>query len=368
MKYILDIATTPYLTPKGSSLRVDSVLKKLSKENRVDLLVYPVGDDTNYHNVRIIRASSQKSTNVGVSEVSLKKIKLDLKIFKKAFSLLQSNNYDIVHCEDFEAGFIGAILSLFFHKPKYVYDLHNTIVDNLKITGKPKLFLMIAKLISSWVYTRYDMIIANWKIYKGIGKKKVFLLYDESDIKIKKTDIPTEKKYLAYSGNFKQYQGVENFIKVYSKVMPSYDLVLIGNPTEDIKGLVSSLGLEKRIFFTGVLDIEKSNYILQHAEYCLIPRISGEQPGLKMIHHIMLDKVSLASDISANTEVLKNGYNAVLYKDNKELGNILREIDEGNLNNTKFTEGIQNTQKEINRIWSYEYFKENYSKVFENEK
>lgn len=368
MKRVLDIATTPYLIPKGSSLRVDSVLKKLAKGYQVDFLVYPVGEDTHYDNVNIIRIKSKKNLNLGVSEISFKKILLDLKILTKAFSLLKKNNYDVVHCEDFEAGFVGAVLSLFFHKPKYVYDLHNTIVDNLKITKKPKLLVKIFELISKFVYPRYDMIIANWEMYMQIGKKKTFLLYDSSDIEIKKINIPTKNKYLAYSGNFKKYQGVENFVNVYGRVKPSFDLVLVGQPTEDILNLVKGLGLENKVYFTGVLGIEESNYILSKSEFCLIPRISGDQPGLKMIHHIMLGKCSLASNISANTEVLKDGYNSVLYNSEKDLEDILKDIDGENMTGKDLDIGIVETQKKINEIWSEDYFIHNYSKIFDDEK
>jgi glycosyltransferase involved in cell wall biosynthesis len=359
-KEILNIVTTPYLIPKGSSLRVDSVLKKLSKNNNVDLLVYPIGENPKYENVNIIRVGNKKNTKLGVSEISLKKILLDTRVLFKAFSLMSKNKYDIVHCEDFEAAFVGSILSLFFRKSRYVYDLHNTIVDNLRITNKPKILIKIFGLISRFVYSRFDLIIANWKIYGNIGKKKTFLLYDESNLEIEETEIPTKRKYLAYSGNFKRYQGVDEFIKVYSEVNPSYDLVLIGEFTEEIKSLVLELGMEERIHFTGVLDIKKSNYILSKAMYCLIPRTSGEQPGLKMIHHIMLGKASLATNISANTEVLKNEYNSLLYSNKKELVGILKGIDTGEIVEEDLEKGILQSQKEIRKIWSQEYFDKNY--------
>lgn len=358
-KKILDIVTTPYLIPKGSSLRVDSVLKKLAKDNHIDLLVYPVGEDPKYENVNIIRVNSKKDLNLGVSEISFKKLKLDLQILFKAFSLVKRNKYDVIHCEDFEAAFVGSILSLFFKKPRYVYDLHNTIVDNLRITKKPKILINIFSLLSKFVYSRFNLVIANWKIYEDIVDN-TFLLYDESDIKFKEVEIPTKNKYLAYSGNFKKYQGVEEFVKVYAKVKPSYDLVLIGEPTEEIKDLVKELDLLNRIHFTGILDIKESNYILKNSEFCLIPRISGDQPGLKMIHHIMLGKISLASDISANREILKNGYNSILYKSEEELNKILRDIDNGNINVELFDKGIKETKGEIEEIWSQEYFDKHY--------
>jgi ubiquinone/menaquinone biosynthesis C-methylase UbiE len=358
-KKILDIVTTPYLIPKGSSLRVDSVLKKLSKNNEVDLLVYPVGKDPVYENVKTFRVLGKSNIKLGVSEISLKKIFLDILILFKAFSLMFKNKYDIVHCEDFEAAFVGSVLSVFFRRPRYVYDLHNTIVDNLKITNKPKVLINIFKVLSKFVYSRFNLIIANWKIYEGIGKK-TFLLYDESNIEIEKTDIPTKKKYLAYSGNFKKYQGVKEFVKVYTRVKPDFDLVLVGEPTEDIKEFVDDSGLKNSIHFTGVLDIKKSNYILSNAEFCLIPRTSGKQPGLKMIHHIMLGKVSLATDIPANTEILKDGYNSVLYSSDQELEKILKDIDSGKVKGSSFEKGIKEAQKEIEEIWSQEYFDKHY--------
>lgn len=362
-KKILDIVTTPYLIPKGSSLRVDSILRKLSKDNQVDLLVYPVGKDPRYKNVKTIRISPKSETSFGISEVSAKKVFLDIKMLLKAFSLMRKNKYDIVHCEDFEAAFfVGFPLTLFFRKTMFVYDLHNTITDNLKITNKPEWFIKIAKKISKTVYSGFDLIITNWNIYRNVSKKKRFLLYDETNIKIKKRKIPTKKRYLAYSGNFQRYQGVEEFLKIYGKVNPDYDLILVGKWTKEIKGLVKKLKLEKKVYLTGLLDIEESNHILTNAEVCLIPRIDGDQPGLKMVHHIMLGKVSLATDIPANKELLRNGYNSILYSDDEQLMKILKNIDNGKLNIHKFDKGIKETQKKIKEIWSEEYFNRNYFK------
>ena len=360
-KKILDIVTTPYFVPKGSAIRADSILRKLSKYNDVDLLVYPVGRDPEYKNVKTIRICPEKKISLEVSEVSIRKISLDIKMFFKAFSLMKKNKYDIIHCEDFEAAFfVGFPLSLFFRKPMYVYDLHNTIADNLKITNKPEFFIKIAKFISRTIYSRFDLVITNWDVYRNVSKKKRFLLYDETNVNIRKIRIPTKNKYLAYSGNFQKYQGVEEFVKVYGEVKPDYDLVLIGKWTNEIKNLVKKLKIEDKVYFTGVLDIEESNYILTNAEMCLIPRISGDQQGLKMVHHIMLGKASLATDIPANKELLKDGYNAVLYLDDIELMKILRNINNERLNIMKLNTGILETQKRIRYIWSEEYFNSNY--------
>lgn len=74
----------------------------------------------------------------------------------------------------------------------------------------------------------------------------------------------------------------------------------------------------------------------------------------------MLGKVSLATNISANTEILKDRYNSVLYSSDKELEKILKDIDSGKLKSGSFEKGIKDTQKRIQDIWSQEYFDKNY--------
>ena len=86
-----------------------------------------------------------------------------------------------------------------------------------------------------------------------------------------------------------------------------------------------------------------------------------------MVHHIMLGKISLATDIEANRELLKDGYNAILYKDNKQLDGILRKLDEGYNPEKEMRRGIIETQKMTKKIWDYRYFESNYFKMFENE-
>jgi glycosyltransferase involved in cell wall biosynthesis len=361
-KKILCIVTSPYQIPKGSSLRVDSVLQKISKNNEVDLLAYPSGKDPQYPNVKVHRVFGHSRILFNVSEVSAKKLFLDLCVLIRAFNMMLFNHYDIVHCEDFEAASAGFALSLIFRKPKYVYDLHNTINDNLRITRKPVWFINFAKWIARMVYSRYDLIITNWNIYRNVSKKKKFLLYDETNLNVKRIKIPTKKKYLAYAGNFQKYQGVEEFVKIYAEVNPRFDLVLVGKATKEIKSLVRRLRIEKRVHFTGMLDIEESNHILINSEMCLIPRIDGDQPGLKMIHHLMLGKISLATDIPANRELLRDGYNSILYSSKKELMKILKDIDGGKLKTKRLEEGIKETQEKIQKIWSEEYFNRNYFK------
>lgn len=362
-KKILSIITTPYYVPKGSSMRVNSIIEKLSKENVVDVITYPYGEDIEKENLTIHRTIRLGKSSLGVGEVSFRKLLLDFLVFLKAFKFLLTRRYDIVHCEDFEAASIGRFLKYFFRDRKYVYDLHNTIEDNLEIGKRPKALINIAKILSKWIIRGFDMVIINWSMYNDIEAKQKFLLYDEFDIRKESIRLPTRRKYFVYSGNYKKYQGVDDFLKVFKKSNIKHDLVLVGDASEEIHRLVEKLGLNDRVHFMGLLPVTQSNYVISMADYALIPRISGKQPGLKILNHIMLDKVSIASDISANREVLKNRYNGILYSDSESLLNVLNSLS--NSGRKDLLRGIKETREKVLKNWDYDYFIKSYSKVLD---
>lgn len=365
-KNILAIVTTPYYWDRGSSLRVDAVLEKLSKENNVDVVAYPYGKDPKNKQINLYRVGKKRdASGLGVGKISLKKIYFDALVFFKAFSLILKNEYDIVHCEDFEAAFLGAILKVVFRKKKYVYDLHNTIHDNLEIAGAPKLLLNVVDSISKLIVNQYDLVILNWGVYKDLPAKRKFLLYDKFSVEAKKVDLPVKGKYLVYAGNYNKYQGVEGFLRAFAKSRISHKLVLVGKTNESIHSLLDELDISDRVYMTGLLSIEETNYVVKGADFALIPRISGKQPGLKALNHVMLDVVSLATNITANTEVLTNGSNGILYTEKDQLIKILDNIDEKGIDMGKFKKGLKIARDEILKNWEYKYFINNYSKIYE---
>lgn len=368
-KRILDISTTPFFKSKGSSLRVDAVLQYLSRENKVDFVTYSMGEEKKYKNVKIYRTAKFFKPEIGVGKISFKKVVLDIFVFNISFRLMLKNRYDIVHCEDFEAAFIGRILHIFWKKPKYVYDLHNRISDNLRIVDTKDGLIKCIEKIEKWVVKCFDLVILNWRLYEKdplFKDQKKFQLYDRANLELKKYKLPT-KRYVAYSGNYNAYQGVEVFLQGYAKEPHKFDVILVGNVSDGIKDLVKYLDIEKHVFYTGFIDIRKSNYILTNAIVCLIPKISEQHRGLKIVHHVMLGKISLATNIEANRELLKDGYNALLYKDDKELDKILRKIDKGYNPEKEMKKGIEETQKSTREIWEYRYFFSNYFRIFQDE-
>jgi glycosyltransferase involved in cell wall biosynthesis len=354
----------PFYAPKGSSLRVLSILEKLVKRFDVDVIAYPHGEDPSIQGLSIFRTTQRVKPELGVATVSLKRVMLDKLVFLKSFGMMLRNDYDVVHCEDFEAASIGAVLSFFFPGKKYVYDLHNSIVDNLEISGKSKLFLSVARVIERFVLSRFDKVIINWEMYKDhpvLSKKDTFLYYDKTNLKTEKIKLPVKGRMWSYVGNFKEYQGVGEFLSAYAKAKVKTPLVLVGNMENKIEEKIKDLKLEKQVHITGVLPIEQANYIQMSSELCLIPRTYGRQPGMKAMHILMLGRVALATDIPANTDILSDN-DSILYKSEEELIDILKRVESGKYKFSALEKGIADKQKVVNKIWSDEYFLNNYMK------
>ena len=122
-KRILMITTNPFYKEKGSSLRIYEIAKILAKNYKVDLVTYSLGKDVEIPNLNIYRTPQVYKPKVEVNKVSISKITLDILVLLKSIQLILKNHYQIIHCEDFEAAFIGRIILLVKSKIILVYDL-----------------------------------------------------------------------------------------------------------------------------------------------------------------------------------------------------------------------------------------------------
>ncbi len=363
MKKVLVIAATPFYLEKGSSLRVYSALKQLTKKYKVDLVTYSIGSHPDLKNLTIYRTPQWFHPQIGVSNLSINKIILDIFVLFKSFRLILKNDYQILHCEDFEAAGIGFLLSPFFSQKKRVYDLHNRISDNLSIKGLDFLGRII-KPIEKVIIKSFDLIIVNWPHYlqtKTIKDKPKFLFYDQIKNNIKEVSEFKLKNYLVYAGNFESYQGVEGFLQTFASVETDLKLVLVGQPSSKIKQVIKQHDLGTRVKLLGKLSFEQTNFIIKQALAAIAPRTHGKQPSMKLVHYLYWEKPIIASDISANQVLLKNDYNSWLYQHERKLKQILKRLDTKGLKFVKqLKPGIKQAKQDITKTWTKEYFYLNY--------
>jgi len=311
---ILMIVTTPFVLEKGSSLRVLHIVKTLAQAGHtIDVLTYPVGNDVKIRNVRIIRPKiTYKKTSPGPS---LDKIFADIALWRHARRLLRKTHYDVIHGEDTEGGFIAAVLGK-KRRLKIAYDMHNLMSEQMRL-HKCYLLIPLGKLIEQYLLKRAGLIITNWenlekKVKRTYPKKKTVLVFDAINPFKKIPKIRLPKQFILYSGNYETYQGLELLIHAYTHANLAAKLVLIGQPRDYIKKLIQRLGLEKKVIIAGKLSVEETNYCIQQSLFCVIPRIHGRQPSMKIIHYFQNKKTILATDIPCNHELLEHNKNALL--------------------------------------------------------
>ncbi len=364
MKKILFIAPSPLYLEKGSSLRMYSILEKLSKHYKIDLVTYSLGRNFKLKNVNIHRTPMWFKPELSIGKPTKSKIFLDLLMWLKVIKLSCINKYDIIHCEDFEGIGIGYFIGWLNYKSKYIYDLHNRILDNIHLNSKPKKIKdNFLKILEKIFTNKSDKIILNWGKYLQddfFKDRNKFLYYDLIELSIERINLPA-KRYLIYSGNFEKYQGLGDFIPIFLSFKTDIKLILVGEPSEEIKKLIKKNKAENRIILMGRLSVKKTNYLIKNSLAGILPRRHGS--CMKAIHYFLWGKYVIAKNTPSNRELIHNNYNGFLYKTDEELGNILEKILSAKRSNfKKLNKGILETRKNIFNIWNDKKFIKKYKK------
>jgi glycosyltransferase involved in cell wall biosynthesis len=279
----------------------------------------------------------------------------------------RNKSYVAIHCEDFEAAFIGSILKLFWNRTKLVYNLHNSIIDNMAINNIGGIITSLVKPIEDFVLRSCDLVIINWKQYRNyrsIPDKPYFLFYDSVDTREQSLGLKLPKRYIVYAGNYQKYQGIKEFLTVYAKLRTKTKLILVGELTKEVNETLRRLKLADKVIVLGRLPIEQTNYILKRSILALSPRTTGDQPGLKTIHHLLVGKITLGTYSFPNLELLKNNINSILYRNERELALLLRNLDKGELDMAELERGVRRSRLELKKMLSDNYFLTNYERVF----
>lgn len=306
-KCVLITAAMPYYCEKGSTLRTHRMVEKYLKEGyEVELLCYKTGENIDKEGLNINR-SGIRSIETSDPGPSLQNVPSDFLMLLSAVKKSIFNDYDKIQGEDVEGGFIGLIASK-LSQTEFIYDLHNPLSDGLRIYGW-NFLLPIADSTENLLYSNSEKIISNWRIWEQSIKEKypdknIETIHDQLPNNLEEVKLP-DNDYIIYSGNFKDYQGVELLIEAFSKVKDELNcnLVLVGEPTKEIKQKASSCNLESSIIFEGRKTVEETNYLIKNSKGCVIPRKKGNQPSTKLLHYTMWDKPIIATNLECNQEL-----------------------------------------------------------------
>lgn len=323
----------PYHLEKGSSLRAHAMVERLLAAGyAVDVVCYPRGSEPELSGVTVTRAGLRwlTDTDAGPSVADLLN---DVFVAVAAVRLAWANDYDRLQGEDVE-GIAIALLAGVGGDAEIVYDLHNPLTENLQINGIP-CPTALSRAIEGVLYRRADRILANWSrwaeaIRTRYGIDHVETVYDELPADSRAIALPADR-YLAYVGNFNRYQGVDLLVDAFDAVAGNVevDLLLVGEPTEELRRAVAASTVADRIHLLGRRDIAESNHVIANAVATVIPRRSGDQPGTKLLHYTMHDPPIIATRLDCNRE-LERFDNPVVWAEPtvESLADAIREVCE----------------------------------------
>ena len=323
---ILMIAPQPFFEPRGTPISVRQRLTGLTAlGHQVDLATYHLGEDINLPGLSIHRTPTISSIRALKVGPSWQKIPLDFLLIFKAIGLLFRNKYDIIHTHE-EAGFFSVFLARLFNHP-HIYDMHSSLPKQLVnfSFGDNKVMIGIFEFLERLVINTCDAMITIGpdleqyvrEINPDVPMQMIENLPLNIDHEIAEISPEIERRFqqvgglsILYTGTFERYQGVDVLIKSFEQVVqrhPESRLILVGGKPEQIQkyqDLVSQLGLDDSVEFTGIVSLDDANEYIHLADILVSPRIEGTSVPLKIYTYLHAGKPILATDIPAHSMVL----------------------------------------------------------------
>ncbi len=133
---------------------------------------------------------------------------------------------------------------------------------------------------------------------------------------------------IGFIGSFYSYEGLSLLIKslpIIEDKIPSIKLVFVGGGPQEMNLVdqASKSKCNKAIIFTGRIPHNEIQYYYQHIDVLVYPRLSMRLTDLvtplKPLEAMAQRRLVVASDVGGHKELIKNGYNGMLFEaGNKE--------------------------------------------------
>ncbi|CAB3290132.1 Glycosyl transferase group 1 [Methanocaldococcus lauensis] len=388
MKKIKLIIFPGYYVPHigGLETHVDEFVKYLSKDNNYDIYIFAPNIPTykefeiKHNNVKVYRYPAfEIIPNYPVPNLfNIKFWKMFLNLYKIDFDIVMTRT------RFFSNTLLGFIFAkLRFNKKILIHVEHGSAFVKVENEFTNKLAYTYDKTIGKIIFKKSDYIIAISKavkdfilknfikdkevpiIYRGLEIEKIESIEKDKEIKEKFKN----KIKLCFVGRLYKWKGVENIIKAY-KMLPediknSVVLIIVGYG-EDLKRLKKLAGnyLNNGIYFTGKVDFEKAISIIKACDIYIHSSYKGGGLSSALLEAMCCGKAVVASPYEGGSEVIIDGYNGILLKDNSS-----EQIKDGIIKLIKNKELIEiygkNAKKFIKDNFNWEKSVEEYKKIFE---
>ncbi len=124
-------------------------------------------------------------------------------------------------------------------------------------------------------------------------------------------------RYILFFGQLKKAKGLDVLIKAMGRADTMYHLIAAGRGRDDsfasYRDLVKANGLHDRVHVIDrFISDEERDFLFRHSELVVLPYKRVYQSGV-LLMSMSYSKVSIASDLEPNREVLNNGQNGFLF-------------------------------------------------------
>lgn len=322
---ILIAAPQPFFQERGTPIAVRHVVQSLSDLGfEVDVLTFPLGWSPDIPGVTYHRVSNPLGFRHIPIGFSLRKVLLNIFLWRKLKRLLATKEFACVHAVE-EAAFF-AVLAARRHGIPVVYDMQSSLPEQLRrhwLLGFGPVHHMIQGC-ERWLLRNADRVacsagledrvrslmpgahVLRWTFPGTFGETAdSFRAELRAELGISK-----EQMVVVYTGNFAEYQGLERLvgaIEPVRRVHPHVVFVFVGAGMEEAgvigRRLAQSLPAEAYRLIPPQPWSRMPRY-LAAADVAVSPREYGSNLPLKVIEYLAAGLPIVATDIPAHTTLL----------------------------------------------------------------
>ena len=382
------IAPEPFFDSRGTPFSVYYRSKALQQlGHKIDIITYHLGKTIDIEGVTINRIPKIPFIrNVAIGP-SVMKIFLDIFLFFRALFFLIKKNYDCIHAHE-ESAFLGAILKKIFGIP-LTYDMHSRIPEQLINFNffKYRPIIKLANIAEKWIIENSDVVITICQYLEDsvhkIDPNTKAIKIENIPLPLNYNSISTEEKInrlkerfgiennkiILYTGTLVPYQGLSLLLESIPHVKKMHrdvKFVIVGGEPKNIlklKDLSARLNIEDSVIFTGKQPIESIAALMAMADVLTSPRIIGTNVPMKIYTYLRSGKPIVATNITANTQVLSEKI-AILTEANEKsfAKGLIRLLDDKDLGEKLGMEG----KKFVEAQYTYSKFLSSTKQVYDH--
>ncbi|MDP8218921.1 MAG: glycosyltransferase family 4 protein [Candidatus Theseobacter exili] len=307
---VFHIVPSPFFANRGCHMRILGEIRALQKKGyRIIMATYHNGSDVD--NLDIRRILNVPWYNKLEAGPSWQKIFLDFLLFFKCLWIYVKERPVLIHGHLHEGAFIGGLLKILsFNRIGLVFDVQGSLTSELDtfdfFHGWKKFMRKLSVGLENLICRMPDYFVcssaSNADIIRKLGfpKDRIHTVIDgvHSDFFNEKPPedfrkslgIPNDVPVVTFTGALLKAKGVDQFLDAMPHVIsecPQTFFLIVGYPVEESQKAVKSMGVDKQVVFTGMVDYYKLPQYLGVSDVSVDPKVdeAGEASG-KIINYM----------------------------------------------------------------------------------